>query len=246
MDKDAYLRLTREYGDIFSIELGDTEFFYRALTLDEINIISSILEDDSTSVDMEDLYVQNGVVYPSNLNLDKIKPGFVTTIAQSIMRVSGSSADYILDTLFLLREQRDQDILFKIKAIILSAMPTHTDEYLDSLTVKQLLEKLVLSEEILTKLQEVHLGAVGAGVRLELAVKDEQKPSKKQAKEKIDKETLLRRIKKEDRVGAGAQTAFQANEQIKDLDEEILVKAAGVLKDDDPIARKLREAMLRQ
>jgi len=246
MDKDTYLRLTREYGDIFSIELGGTEFFYRALTLEEINILGNVLEDDSTSVDMEDLYVQNGIVYPSNFDIDKVKPGFVTTLAQHIMRVSGSSAEYILETLFSLREQRDQDILFKIKAIIISAMPTHTDEYLDSLTVKQLLEKLVLSEEILTKLQEVHLGAAGAGVRLELAVKEEEKPSKKQAKEKVDKETLLRRIKKDDRVGSGAQTAFQANEQIKDLDEEILVKASGALKDDDPIARKLREAMLRQ
>lgn len=239
---DLYLltKLKEEYGEIYSIELGGREYAYRALTIKEIQDFEKNAENGA---ELEDIYVENGVVYPLDFDLNKIKAGYVSSLAEAIGNISGTNINFILNTLDNSRKQAQEDILIKIKAMIIAAMPAYTDEYLATLTMKQLLEKLVLSEEILTIHQIVGGIQNTTGIRLDLVPTEEEVAPKKQ-KPKVDKETLLQRIRHEERQTINqALTPITEIKPLEELDEDLLIKSLGVITEEDPIARKLRKAM---
>ena len=244
MEPYVLAQLQNEYGDIYIAEIGGKEIAYRALTLKEMGVFQTIAD---SAADLEDIYVQNAVVYPQDFDIDRMKAGHVSQLAEAIAAVSGLDVDFVLGSLDQLRQEAAEDVLIKMKAVIIAAMPTYNDDYLDSLTTKQLLQKLVLSEEILTFRQVVDR-MQQVGVRLELSSAEEEIPQpipqpKKSPLPKVDKETLLRRIGQEDRQTVNAALTPDVAGSLADLDESILIKAAGYVDENDPIARKLRQAM---
>lgn len=243
MDQYVLAQLQNEYGDIYIVEIGGKEIAYRALTLKEVSVFQNLAE---STADLEDIYVQNAVVYPPDFDFNRMKAGHVTQLAEGIGAISGNDISYIFETLEEARRNAEEDVLIKMKAMIIAAMPTHTDDYLDSLTMKQLLQKLVLSEEILTFKQVIDR-MQSIGVKLELTpqeeVAEQPQPRKKSPPPKVDKETLLRRIGQENRETINPALAVDPASSLSELDESILVRAAGYVDEDDPIARKLRQAM---
>lgn len=245
MDKSVVAQLQNEYGEIYWIKVGDKEIAYRALTIQEKKQIDSFAD---SSADIEDMYVQEAVVYPRNFDIDSIKAGHVSALATAIANVSGEDIDFVLNTLDKFRQEAEEDVLISIKAIIIAAMPALSEEYLDSLTIRELLLKLVLSEQILTVNQTVN-GITKPGFQLYITraeeIEEEQpKPQKAKIPVNVDKETLLRRIASEDRETVNTALTPQVDRQaLEALDEELLVKAAGYVDSEDPIARKLRQAM---
>ena len=60
-------------------------------------------------------------------------------------------------------------------------------------------------------------------------------------REVIDKEVLLRRIKKQEKESGSFDPS--SIDQLNEFDPELLIRASGIPRADDPIARKLRQAM---
>lgn len=239
MEKPLLASLKQQHGEIYTLDVGGKEIAFRSLSISEIGRLEEAADDPT---DLEDLYVLNAVVFPYDFDIDKIKAGHVSQIAQAIGNVSGSNIDFILETLNNARNEAQENILIKIKAMIIAAMPALNEEYLSDLTMKQLLEKLVLAEEILTITQAVNGIQSATGVRLDLVPAEEQTQTKQSPK--VDKEALLRRIKHEEReMSNSALTPIIDPKGLEQLDDEILIKAAGIASSEDPIARKLRQAM---
>jgi hypothetical protein len=224
----------KEYRHIYTVELGEQQFVYRALTVEEINQIDDI--SGGSSVEMEDLYVQTAILYPQNFDINTVKAGYVTQLAEEVMRVSG-----LIDPDFInsaLQEEREtvSNLINMMKIFIISAMPTYNDEFLDTLTIRELISKTVLAEQILTLNQQIH-GIATEGVKLELN-SEEKQPSQKEI---VDKESLLRRIRKNEKE-FGSYDPDKLN-NLEEFDPELLIRASGVPLPNDPIAKKLRQAM---
>lgn len=226
----------KEYKYIYSIEIASQQYVYRALTLSEINEIDN--NPDISSADVEDIYVQTAVLYPQDFDINRLKAGHVTQLAEEIMKISG-----ITDPVFItssLDQDREEmtNAINMMKVFIISAMPTYNDEYLDSLTVRELIFKTALAEQILTLNQQIQ-GIQTEGVKLQLQFSNQQESTPQ--KEVIDKEVLLRRIRKQEKESGSFDP--EAITQLDQFDPELLIRASGIPRADDPIARKLREAM---
>lgn len=229
----------KEYKYIYSIEIAGQQYVYRALTLSEINEIDN--NPDISSADVEDIYVQTAVLYPQDFDINRLKAGYVTQLAEQIMQVSGiTDPDFITSSLNYDRDQMN-GMVNMMKVFIISAMPTYNDEYLDSLTMRELIFKTALAEQILTLNQQIQ-GIQTEGVKLELQFEqDQQHQQQPTQKEVIDKEVLLRRIRKQEKESGSFDP--EAISKLDEFDPELLIRASGIPRADDPIARKLREAM---
>jgi hypothetical protein len=244
MDQEFLIDWKLRYRNVYCATLGEQECYFRALSLQEIEDIDLITSTQS-SADAEDLYVKTAVLYPVDLDLDKIKPGYVTSLAEEIKGYSGiSDISDIVMSLQQSREFLNFDIFNSMKAFVLSAMPQYTEEDLSQLTIQEMIHKVVMAERILSIQQSVN-GIQSEGVQFTI-FSDEPEPQQKKApqKAKVTKEELLRRIKK-DEMGMIDENKVRETDQsqLQNFDEDLLLKAAGVLKPEDPIARKLREAM---
>ncbi len=101
-----------------------------------------------------------------------------------------------------------------------------------------------MAERILSIQQSVN-GIQSEGVQFTIFSEEPEAQQKKTPqKAKVTKEELLRRIKK-DEFGMIDENKVRETDQsqLENFDEDLLLKAAGVIKPEDPIARKLREAM---
>lgn len=246
-DQDYLVELRKQYPNIYTCEVGGHSFVFRALRLDEITEID--INPDLSSVDKEDLYVEKAILYPDVM--PHLKAGYVTQLSNHIENVSCiGGIDFILSSFNEERISMQNDIVNMFKIFILAAMPNYTEEELNKLTIRQLIRKTVLAENILTLKQSVN-GIEGEGVTLQIteATPEEAAPDKQRQKPPADVTTddLLKRIRYEDKIGADAQTLVTNNQYnaLRNLDPELLDKAARGAEDDyeDPIARKLRESM---
>lgn len=227
-----------QFGDIFGIELDGTEFVYRALTLNEINYVSRIDEQDT-----EDYYVKNALLYPVEFDVDDMRAGDFKILAEAIMSVSGildveTVKNYLADS----RQRITNDVISVMKAYVIAAMPTYRDDELDNLTIKQMIEKVVLSEQILT-LQQAIMGIESDGVKVQIISAEEQQeaqkppPTKKQIKR--TREELLQQVRGEERETVNPR--MRATEGLNSIPDDLLEKIAQGAEPDpsDPIAAKL-------
>lgn len=251
MDEELVAFWRSKYKEVYSATLGDTEFWFRALTVAEIDAITTA---NQSSVDIEDLYIHTAVLYPLNVDLDDFKAGHITQLVNQIMDVSGvSDISFILSTLLERRTTIQTDVVAMMKVFIIGAMPMYKEEDLDALTVKQLTERVVLAEQIHTLHQNVS-GIPSDGVEFQITLEGAQQeeapvPQKKKKapaptpQEKVDRETLLKRIRSDEKGMTDVnKIPVNTSSQFENFDEEVLLKAAGVLKPNDPIAAKLHQA----
>lgn len=224
-----------QYGDIYTANLGGKDYYFRALTLGEIEFVKNRFVEDPSSADLEDAYVEVGLIYPND-NLDKMKAGYISSLAQEIMRVSGiSDAEFTIQSLQDTRIAVEEDIVEMMKVFVMTAMPIATEDYLNSLNMKQLVKKVIQSEKILSLQQTVNGIESDGGVVFQILAVQDEPPA--QQKKPVDRDELLRRIRRDEKE----QTGRVSN--IEQLDETLLVKAAGTINPNDPIARKLMEAL---
>lgn len=245
-EQEHIVELRKIYPNVYITEVGGRSFVFRALTLAEITEID--INPDLTSVDKEDLYVEKAVLYPEHI--PNMKPGYITQLANHIENVSCiGGIDFILDSFQEDRTNMQVDIVNMFKIFIIAAMPGYTDDELDKFTIRQLIKKTVMAENILTLQQSVQ-GIQSDGVQLQIAeVEPEGEQPKKKGKRPstdLTTEDLLKQIRYEDKIGADSSTLITNTdyEHLKDLDPDLLDRAArGADEYEDPIARKLRQSM---
>lgn len=234
MDPDILQDWYEQYGDIHEFEVGGETYYFRELSINEINYIDS--QSEWTEVEVEDAYVAMCVVYPE-IDPSKIKAGYVSRLAEEIMLHSRSSiqgVEHLISEMEQARELAISDVTMTMKAFVLCAMPAYKEEELNQLTVKELSNKVILSEKVLTFNQGVNGIPSENGVRLIFAkVSEEQDQTTPEMSEEL-KRKLAKKVKAMESV----ETDFVSPE-LKNLDTDILAKMAGVPMSNDPIARKL-------
>lgn len=224
--------------ETFCATFDGVDYTYRALTIEEIQFSHQIQDE----TELEDHFVNLATLEPE-INWDKIKAGIVTQLAELIMSVSGIlDLESITGYLGQTRDRISTDVISIMKAYILAAMPAYTLEELDSLTIRQMIDRVVLSEQILT-LQQAIMGIESDGVKIHIVPVDQEEPKasgKSQKRRTETKEDLLRKIHKSeaktvDQFAPGTERRHMLN----DLDEDLLEKMVGQADSQDPIAAKL-------
>lgn len=234
-------RLKHEYGDIFGIELDGVEYIYRSLTLDEINKADQLLED----TDREDFYAKSAVLFPDKFDIDNMRAGDVITLAEAVMSVSGIlDVETVKGYLIQARESLSSDVITVMKSYIIAAMPSYREEELNNFTMKQLIAKLVLAEQILT-LQQVVMGLESDGVKVQIMTTEEYKQATRPAsapksrRMKKTREELLREMKNEE-LDTVTGRYVENQRKLQDVSDDLLEKMSGKDVDpSDPVAAKL-------
>lgn len=167
-----------QYGPIYQVD----EFIFRAVTLRESG---SIFLSKLSPIEKEEQLVKSAVLWPEDFDVDFAPAGVVSAIAEEVRNASGlGSPKAAKDLLDQLRENTSGSIFSLMKAIVIAAMPTYSEEQLEGLTFPKLLEKVVMAEEVL----RVHQATMTGGeVLLDLidpeeeALKEEQLATHKNA-----------------------------------------------------------------
>lgn len=233
MNEEVLQDWEEQFGTIHNIEIGGVEYFYRELSVNEIEWINA--HEDWTDVDIEDAYVSAALIYPQS-DLSNIKAGYVSQLAAAIMQDSSASTEGILhlfDFMQSLREASETDVVMTMKAFILSAMPSYREEDLMQLTMDQLAKKVILSEKILSFNQAVNGIPSEEGVKLIFSRVDEESETSSYRMDEKTMKKLAAKARAEDRE----ESDYVAD--LSQLDTAILAKMAGVPMANDPIARKL-------
>lgn len=141
--------LKQQYGKIYSVSIRGVDYIFRSLTFAEFDEASSANSDEWSAADAEEGLVLKAVLWPEETDFDTLPAGVVTTLANEILDVSGftdpKGAKASLD------EKREQAAYVRniMKAFVLAAMPTYTEEQLDQYNFEQLAAKVALAEKVL-------------------------------------------------------------------------------------------------
>ena len=249
-------KLKAEYNHIYSVsDDSGTEYLFRSLTLNEVKLVEHfILKKTRSGFEIEDFCLRRCLLYPEEIDLDDVSPGVAKQIADEILTVSGvSDASFIVKAMLEARSRLGGDILLDIKSYIISAMPQYTDDELNKYTLLELIEKLILSEKILTL--QGKLAGLDSNVELQLTYSSEtdnladeeyevvKKTSSKKDKPIPSKEELLKRIAANNEASQNrnfnAYSNKNALKEFQGFDVDLLQKMEGKFDPNDPIARKL-------
>ena len=147
-----------QYDQVFSVQADGTQFVFRAITPEEWEPVTK--HKEWSSADAEDYVIGLALLWPEDFDLDSVRPGVITTVAEEITEVSGFNSVHAI--IHALNQARQNiDYLVKARACIIAAMPSYTRDELKKKTIHQLMELVAESEEILA----LKAMAMGAEVR---------------------------------------------------------------------------------
>lgn len=167
-------KLKSDYGSIYSVSVAGVDVVFRPLTMNELDLVVNMGDSGFTAPEVEDFIVESAIVWPKDIDLENdFSAGSVTSLAESIMSESTVSEPDDLTQLLETSRDKGRTLRGMMKSIILSVQPAYTEEDLNDLTFVQLVEKVVLSEQII----EIHQAIMsGNEVRVEVTV-EEGEPS---------------------------------------------------------------------
>lgn len=174
IDNQTIQQLKGQYGDVYLTSIERKDYVFRTLTCGEY---SHFINLELASADLEDMIVMNTVVYPYQFDMNKIKPGVISALADEILLKSGFVSievtnEYLEDARLDMTEAVEM-----MKAFVISAMPTYGYEELAGYTLKQLTRLVALAEVILNINSSV---ARGENIQMTLVdPQQEQEPVKK-------------------------------------------------------------------
>lgn len=136
--------LKKEYGKIFLASYNNNEYIFRPLTLNEFYTVSGKHSSD----ELDDV-VKAIIVYPENIDLDRLPAGFSTAMLDQSMEKSGYSD--LQKAKKILEDARDDAtrLLEMMKTFVLAARPTVDPDSLDDLTFFGLCKEVARAEKIL-------------------------------------------------------------------------------------------------
>jgi hypothetical protein len=167
----------RRYGEVFSVEARGITYVFRPLTHIEFRDITE--NEELTSAEVEDEIVKTAVIYPTDLDLDYVPAGIITSVFNEVMRATGYKEPKEIKELFELKRKDAEKLIHLMKAYVIAAMPTYKDTDLDDLTFTQLVEKVVLAEAILDVKALTH-GVDPEELMLRINIKDPEEEALQQ------------------------------------------------------------------
>jgi len=179
MEDETLIELKKRYKRIYSVEIKNVEYVFRALTFKEFDEIANIYDSESDSAEAEDVIVSLCTVYPYNLNLDRIPAGIITTLAGEILQVSGflPGDTFTKEVLYKKREEA-KEFRKMMYAFIIAAMPSYKKHELDEFTYEELAELLALAEKVI-EVRQAEVGVENSGLHLNFHGEEEEGPQEK-------------------------------------------------------------------
>lgn len=157
LEPEKYSAIVSKYGPIFSAQIRGSEVYFRELTFSEFDSIINIQNmEGNSAVDSEDLIIKTAVVYPEDLNVDKLPAGIVTSLCQQILDISGFNSPKTAKQILDQKREDAAQVRSLMKAFVLTTIKGYTPEDLDDMTYSQLAEKVALSEKIIEITQALH------------------------------------------------------------------------------------------
>lgn len=147
MDKAIIAELKEKYGDVFHVEISKKDYIFRSLTFSEYDGLVERYGGESVA-EAEDALVQMAVVWPEEINFDKMRAGVVTSLAEEILEASGFTDYEVAKTILNLQREKAVQFRNQMKTVVVAAMPAYKLEDLDNLTFSQLAYKVAVAEEI--------------------------------------------------------------------------------------------------
>lgn len=215
LSHDVIVELKAEYPEIYTASEGTQDYVFRPLLMGEfLHLSAGIL----SSAEAEEYAVQQAVIWPRDFDVDKMRPGVISSIAAEILEVSAFTDPKRAKAIFEQKRDAADDVINVMKALILACFPELriTEAVLHKYTFAMLAEKAALAEKI---------------IQIRKTVYD---PNLEMALEIIDPEELAeedRRLQEEE---------FRRAQNPANVDGG---SRAGTARADDPIAAKLHAAL---
>jgi hypothetical protein len=189
MEPDFLHSLKKKYGSIFSVNIKGQDIIFRELTFNEYDrIVEYKNNENSSSLEAEDLIISSAVVYPENYNFEKLPAGTISSLAQEIIDFSGFYSPSLAKQILLSKRKTANEVRGLMKAFVLSTIPAYKPEDLDDMTFSQLAERVALSEKIL-EINQNSYGVALSNITLELIDPEEEniKQAAKAARHNLSK-----------------------------------------------------------
>lgn len=197
----------KEFKEVFSITAKGQLYYFRSLRVAELEALP-LGKDGVGALDVEDLVLGLGILWPTAIEFDSIPAGIASTISEEILTASGFSSPKVAKEFLEGEKAKTDDLFILMKAYIIAAMPAYKEDDFDHLTFRELARKVALAEKVL----EVHQASYQSeSVTLDL----------------IDPEEEL-------------------EEEQKKARKHNSMKTDGHASYDDPVARKLHQALSQQ
>lgn len=150
VDSEIVFNLKKRYGNIYSAEVKNKTIIFRELTFKEYDQILSYQDLDGYSfADVEDYILSYSIVYPEDFDIYKIPPGNVSSLAQSVLDISGISSARLAKQILEEKRFLSNEVKNLMKAFVLATISSYTPEELEDMTFSQLAERVALAEKII-------------------------------------------------------------------------------------------------
>lgn len=150
LESELVFNLKNKYGNIYSVDIKDTTLIFRELTFKEYNQILYHQDlEDFSSADLEDLILEFSIVYPENFDLLKIPPGNVSSLAQTVLDISGITSVKLAKQILEEKRIEANEVKNLMKAFVLATIHSYTPDQLEEMTFSELAENVALAEKII-------------------------------------------------------------------------------------------------
>lgn len=150
MDEKLIKQWKLLYGNIYKVKISDQEYIYRTLSVKEYSEILPLIDSDDESA-IEEIAL-SAVLYPE--------------INDTSVGLSAKLTELIINASKIFTEQGFKDLVLKArenvskfykndlsswKLILINVFPSYSLEYIDSLSIQELFNKIILVEKITGK-----------------------------------------------------------------------------------------------
>lgn len=180
IDSDTLFSLKQKYGNIYSVDIKGQPCVFRELTFSEYNKILYLKDlEDYSSADVEDVILEYSVVYPDNFDINRIPPGYVSSLAGNVLDISGITSVKLAKTILEEKREEANEVKSLMKAFVLATITSYTPEQLEAMTFSELAEKVALSEKIIEVKQAIQ-NIPSNNVSLQLIDPEEEEEKERQ------------------------------------------------------------------
>lgn len=186
LDSTSSFELKYKYGNLYYISIKGVDLYFRELTFKEYEKVLYFQRTEEYSyADIEDIVLQQAIVYPENFDLNKIPPGAVSSLAEEVIDLSGFSSARMAKKVLLSKREEANEVKNLMKAFVLATISSYSPDDLENMTFSQLAEKVALSEKIIEIQQNIN-GIESTNITLELIDPEEEMEKHKEMAKKHD------------------------------------------------------------
>lgn len=178
LGQDSIFELKYKYGNLYAVVVKGVDLYFRELTFKEYERVLFLQDSEGlTYADIEDLILEQAIVYPENFDLDKVPPGIVSSLAEEVINISGFASARTAKQVLVNKRDEANEVKNLMKAFVLATISIYSPEDLENMTFSELAEKVALSEKIIEIKQNAN-GMESTDLKIQLIDPEEEEVKK--------------------------------------------------------------------